>query len=229
MSCIFVAVPAFERNFSGCATLKFFWPCDKFCITWLLVTVKRLFSEIDHLSAHPSNLINAVRWLIDRSVGVAPSLRSNFVGLDFESQKDLLTSIAVLLIDQPWHCWSQMIACCVLNNSKTFFMEQNATFSIRDKCFVFYWIEPTWINSFASFYLFWGIVVASNGGSALELATLTVPWSRKSSGSTLVHNIKNLLKLQNHKITKYCYKVSPFKSVWSEFEVMWLWNHLFSY
>ena len=101
--------------------------------------------------------------------------------------KNLLTSIAVLLIDQQWHCWSQMIACCVLNNSKTFFMEQNATFSIRDKCFVFYWIEPTWINSFASFYLFWGIVVASNGGSALELATLTVPWSRKSSGSTLVH------------------------------------------
>ena len=54
------------------------------------MTVKRLFSEIDHLSAHPSNLINAVRWLIDRSVGVAPSLRSNFVGLDFESQQEPL-------------------------------------------------------------------------------------------------------------------------------------------
>ena len=124
-----------------------------------------------------------------------------------------------------WHYLSRTIAWGAFHISIIVFMEQNATFSIRDKCFVFYWIEPTWINSFASFYLFWGIVVASNGGSALELATLTVPWSRKSSGSTLVHNIKNLLKLQNHKITKYCYKVSPFKSVQSEFRVMWLWNH----
>ena len=70
--------------------IEFFLPCDKFCITLLLVAVKRLFSEIDHLSAHPSNLINAVRWLIDWSVGVAPSLRSNFVSLDFESQQEPL-------------------------------------------------------------------------------------------------------------------------------------------
>ena len=191
MSCIFVAVPAFERNFSGCATLKFFWPCDKFCITWLLVTVKRLFSEIDHLSAHPSNLINAVSLLIDRSVGVAPSLRSNF---EYESQQEplafVLTSIAAMLIDRIWRCWSWMIACCVLNTSKKYFMEQNATFFIRDKCFVFYLIKPTWISSFACFYLFWVIVVASYGGSALELAT-----SWKSSDSTLVHKIFYLWKI----------------------------------